>query len=102
MCAWQNVLHSTQRQQPNAVTSTLPCVCVCCGCREPATNLADNLLRDFEQRWWGAVKKVRLRRAQVDAFLPAVLMTFGRRLLICPVLLLLQCAPLWHVLCHHR
>lgn len=34
----------------------------CCGanlCREPATNLADNLLRDYEQRWWGAVKKVR-------------------------------------------
>lgn len=27
-------------------------------CREVATNLADNLLRDFEQRWWGAVKKV--------------------------------------------
>jgi hypothetical protein len=27
-------------------------------CREPATNLADNLLRDYEQRWWGAVKKV--------------------------------------------
>lgn len=24
---------------------------------EPVTNLADNLLRDFEQRWWGAVKK---------------------------------------------
>ncbi|KAL4852722.1 Signal recognition particle protein [Chlorella vulgaris] len=24
---------------------------------EPATNLADNLLRDYEQRWWGAVKK---------------------------------------------
>lgn len=24
---------------------------------EPVTNLADNLLRDYEQRWWGAVKK---------------------------------------------
>ena len=24
---------------------------------EPATNLADNLLRDYEQRWWGAVRK---------------------------------------------
>ncbi|PRW45505.1 signal recognition particle 43 kDa chloroplastic [Chlorella sorokiniana] len=24
---------------------------------EPAANLADNLLRDYEQRWWGAVKK---------------------------------------------
>jgi hypothetical protein len=27
--------------------------------REVAQNLADNLLRDYEQRWWGAVKKVR-------------------------------------------
>jgi len=24
---------------------------------EPATNLADDLLRDYEQRWWGAVRK---------------------------------------------
>ncbi len=34
-------------------------------CREPATNLADNLLRDYEQRWWGAVKKVRLPGPQL-------------------------------------
>lgn len=24
---------------------------------EPATNLADDLLRDYEQRWWGSVRK---------------------------------------------
>jgi hypothetical protein len=36
-------------------------------CREPATNLADNLLRDFEQRWWGAVKKVRPGHARTHA-----------------------------------
>ena len=32
------------------------------GRREPASNLADNLLRDFEQRWWGAVKRVGARQ----------------------------------------
>ena len=36
-------------------------------CREPASNLADNLLRDFEQRWWGAVKKVRPGHARTHA-----------------------------------
>jgi hypothetical protein len=25
--------------------------------REPAANLADNLLRDYEQQWWSSVKK---------------------------------------------
>lgn len=27
--------------------------------REPASNLADNLLRDFEERWWKCCKEVR-------------------------------------------
>lgn len=27
-------------------------------CREPAQNLADNLLRDFEERWWTICRKV--------------------------------------------
>ncbi len=27
--------------------------------REPPTNLADNLLRDFEERWWKHCKEVR-------------------------------------------
>ena len=26
--------------------------------REPAQNLADNLLRDFEERWWSICRKV--------------------------------------------
>ena len=26
--------------------------------REPAANLADDLLRDYESRWWGTVRKV--------------------------------------------
>ena len=30
-------------------------------CREPAQNLADNLLRDFEERWWSICRKVKHR-----------------------------------------
>ena len=26
-------------------------------CREPARNVADDVLRDFEARWWGAARK---------------------------------------------
>ena len=30
----------------------------CLACREPAQNLAENLLRDFKDRWWTACRKV--------------------------------------------
>ena len=35
-----------------------PSCTACLACREPAQNLADNLLRDFEDRWWTACRKV--------------------------------------------
>lgn len=31
------------------------------GCREPSANIAENLLRDYEDRWWKACREVRLR-----------------------------------------
>ena len=37
-------------------------------CREPAQNLADNLLRDFEERWWTICRKVSLTFLQSRLF----------------------------------
>ena len=35
------------------------CVDESCTHREPKINLADNLLRDFEDRWWKCCREVR-------------------------------------------
>lgn len=46
--------HGWKRQHQHVLTPDVrvnPC------CREPASNLADDLLRDYEQRWWAAVRK---------------------------------------------
>ena len=34
--------------------------CLLAGCREPVQNLSDNLLRDFEDKWWKICREVGL------------------------------------------
>ncbi len=53
-------------QVPRFSPKSEPCLTQCSSsagleCREPAQNLADNLLRDFEERWWSICRKVKLR-----------------------------------------
>ncbi len=52
-------------QVPHSSAKSVPCWTQCqisagFECREPAQNLADNLLRDFEERWWSICRKVKL------------------------------------------
>jgi len=52
-------------QVPHFFPKIEPCLTRCSSsagfeCREPAQNLADNLLRDFEERWWSICRKVKL------------------------------------------
>lgn len=47
--------------------------------REPPANLADNLLRDFEERWWKHCKEVRsIKDTRSVAYVVHLFLVLGR------------------------